>query len=214
LLNNKASAKLLCLLLITMIHPHSLNYHKTMMNKILLSLAFLFVLSGMSYAQSFRGPDKSAMDMAYFPDHFAHDRKEGQKAIIRVTYSRPMKNGREIFGSLESYGKVWRTGANEATEIKLYQDVTFGGKKIKAGAYSLFTIPGEKEWTIIFNKDLDYWGAYSYNEKNDVARITAPVTSLDTTVEAFTIQFEDKGSQQGAMWLAWDKTGVAVPFQY
>jgi hypothetical protein len=185
-----------------------------MMNKILLPLVFLFVLSGMSYAQSFRGPDKSAMDMAYFPDHFAHDRKEGQKAIIRVTYSRPMKNGREIFGSLEPYGKVWRTGANEATEIKLYQDVTFGGKKIKAGAYSLFTIPGEKEWTIIFNKDLDYWGAYSYNEKNDVARITAPVTSLDTTVEAFTIQFEDKGAQQGAMWLAWDQTGVAIPFQY
>ena len=185
-----------------------------MTKKILLPLAFLLVLSSLSYAQQFRGSDKSAMDMAYFPDNYAHDRKEGQKAIIRVTYSRPMKNGREIFGSLEPYGKVWRTGANEATEIKLYQDITLGGKKVKAGSYSLFTIPGEKEWTIILNKDLDYWGAYSYNEKNDVVRVTAPVTALNNTVEAFTIQFEDKGNNTGNMWLGWDKTGVAVPFQY
>jgi hypothetical protein len=66
------------------------------------------------------------------------------------------------------YGKVWRTGANEATEIKFYQDVDLGGKKVKAGSYSLFTIPGEKEWVGDLNTDLDYWGAYKYNEKNDV----------------------------------------------
>ncbi len=184
------------------------------MHKIVLSLVLLFMVSGLSYAQSFREVDKSSMDMAYFPDNFAHDRKAGEKAIIRVVYSRPMANGREIFGELVPYGEVWRTGANEATEIKLFQDVTFGGKKIKAGVYALFTQPGEKEWTIIFSKDLDYWGAYSYNDKNDVARITAPVTSLDNAVEAFTIQFEDKGSNRGVMWLAWDTTTVEVPFQY
>lgn len=184
------------------------------MNKTLLLLALLFVVSGLCYAQSFRGSDKSAMDMAYFPDNFAHDRKEGQKAIVRVSYSRPMKNGRTVFGELEPYGKVWRTGANEATEIKLYQPITFNGNKIKEGSYSLFTIPGEKEWTIILNSDLDYWGAYSYNEKNDVIRFTVPATALNNTVEAFTIQFEDKGNNQGAMWLAWDQTAVEVPFQY
>lgn len=191
----------------------SLKINITMPKTILL-FAFLFVVSSLSYAQSFRGTDKSSMDMAYFPDNFAHDRKEGEKAMIRVTYSRPMKNGRTVFGELEPYGKVWRTGANEATEIKLYEPITFNGKKIKAGSYSLFTIPGEKEWTIILNNDLDYWGAYKYNEKSDVIRFTVPVTDLNSTVEAFTIQFEDKGDNKGSMWLAWDQTAVEVPFQY
>ncbi len=103
------------------------------------------------------------------------------------------------------YGEVWRTGANEATEIQFYQDVTLGSKAVKAGTYSLFTIPGEKEWTIILNSDLDYWGAYTYNEKNDVLRVTAPTTNLNTLVENFTIQFD-----KGVMQLAWDKTLVKV----
>ncbi|MEJ7683236.1 MAG: DUF2911 domain-containing protein [Segetibacter sp.] len=150
--------------------------------------------------------------MAYFPDNFAHDRKPGEKAIVRVTYSRPKKNGREIFGKLVPYGKVWRTGANEATEIKFYQDVELGGKKVKAGSYALFTIPGEKEWTIILSNDLDYWGAYSYNDKNDVLRVTALPTELNSTVENFTIQFASKEEKQGVMKLAWEKTAVEVPF--
>ncbi len=105
-----------------------------------------------------------------------------------------------------------RTGANEATEIKFYQDVTLAGKKVKAGTYSLFTIPGEKEWIIILNNDLDYWGAYTYNQKNDVIRIKAPATDLATPVESFTIQFEKKGDKEGVMQFAWDKTLVNVPF--
>jgi len=164
-------------------------------------------------AQDFRGPDESPMDMAYYPDNFAHDRKPGDNAVIRVIYSRPKKNGREIFGKLVPYDKVWRTGANEATEIKFYQDVEFGGKKLKAGTYSLFTIPGKKEWTIILNSDLDYWGAYSYNDKNDVLRMSVPAMELNSTVENFTIQFENKGDKEGIMNLAWDKTVVKVPFK-
>lgn len=108
---------------------------------------------------------------------------------------------------------MWRAGANEATEIKFYQDVELSGKKVKAGTYALFTIPGEKEWTIILNSDLDYWGAYSYNDKNDVLRVSAPATQLNSTVENFTIQFESKGEKQGVMKLAWDKTLVEVPFK-
>jgi len=185
-----------------------------MIYKTLVPLILFFILSTTVYGQNFRGTDRSPMDMAYFPDNFAHDRKDGEKAIIRVTYSRPMKNGREISGGLLPHGKVWRTGANEAPEVKIYEDITLDGKKVKAGEYSLFTIPDENEWTIILNEDLDYWGAYSYNEKSDVIRVTVPVTELDNAVEAFTIQFEDKGDGQGVMWLAWDKTGVEVPFQY
>ncbi len=182
------------------------------MKRILFPAIFILLLSPVIYAQNFPGLDQSPLDMAYFPDNFAHDRKPGQSPIVRVIYSRPQTNGREIFGKLVPYGKVWRTGANEATEIKFYQDVELAGKKVKAGIYSLFTIPGEKEWTIILNSDLDYWGAYSYNPKNDVLRVTASASQLNTVIESFTIQFDTKGDQQGIMKLAWDKTLVEVPF--
>jgi hypothetical protein len=175
---------------------------------------FFLVCCFASQAQILGNVDKSPMDMAYFPHNFAHDRKEGDQALIRVTYSRPAKNARDIFGKLVPYGQVWRTGANEATEIKFYKDLEFGGKKVKAGTYALFTIPQEKEWVIILNKDLDYWGAYSYKEKNDVVRISAPTAPLNQTVENFTIQFEGKGEKQGVMKLAWDQTAVEIPFSY
>jgi hypothetical protein len=128
-----------------------------------------------------------------------------------VIYSRPAKGGRELMGKVVPYGKVWRAGANEASEIKFYQDVELAGKKVKAGTYALFTIPGEKEWTIILNSDLDR-GAYSYKEGNDVVRVNAPATTANTTVENFTIQMEKKGDRGGVMKLAWDQTVVEVPF--
>lgn len=182
-----------------------------------LTLLLFFVLSFLLtnvQAQSFRGLDKSPLDMAYFPDNFAHDREEGDQAIMRVIYSRPQKKNREIFGKKVAYGKVWRTGANEATEIKLYQDVSFEGKKLEKGVYALFTIPGEKEWTIIFNKDLDFWGAYRYNEGNDSLRVTAKASTSSGTTEAFTIQFEAEDDKKGVMNIAWDNTIVKVPFTY
>ena len=185
-----------------------------MMKKILLAFtATLFLVTDLQ-AQSFRKVDKSPLDYAYFPDHFAHDRKEGEKAIVRVTYSRPSKNDREVFGKLVPYDKVWRTGANENSEIKFYQDVEMAGKQVKAGTYSLFTIPREKEWTIILNNDLDYWGAFKYNEKNDVLRFTVPVSSLNEPLENFSIQFAVKGDKQAVMKLGWDKTVVEVPIKY
>ncbi|MEO6638131.1 MAG: DUF2911 domain-containing protein [Ginsengibacter sp.] len=181
------------------------------MKRIFFATLLLTLAGSMLQAQKFTEADKSAMDMAYYPNNFSHDRKPADKPIIRVVYSRPQKDGRDIFGALVPYDKVWRTGANEATEIKFYQDVMLAGKKVKAGTYSLFTIPGEKEWTIILSSDVDYWGAYSYNEKNDVLRLKAPASSIDTPVENFTIQFEKKGDKDGTMALAWDKTLVNVP---
>ncbi len=184
--------------------------------KKVLSIVWLFftVSSASVFGQGFQGTDKSPMDMAYFPDNFAHDRKGDEKAIIRVTYSRPAKNGREVFGKLIPYGKVWRTGANEATEIKIYQDVTVNGKALKAGTYSLFTIPGESEWTIIFNSDLDYWGSYSYKESSDVLRVTATAKKIGETIEAFSIQFAKAGNNGATMLIGWDKTVAEVPFQF
>jgi hypothetical protein len=184
------------------------------MKKLLFLSVCILALNNLCSAQSFAALDKSPMDRAYFPNNFAHDRKPGEKAIIRVTYSRPQMSGREIMGKLVPYGKVWRAGANEATEVKFYRDVELTGKQVKAGTYSLFTIPGEKEWTIILSSDLDYWGAYSYKEANDVLRVIGTTAPLDSVVESFTIQFDKKNDNQGIMKLAWDKTVVNVPFKY
>ncbi|MBV6641553.1 MAG: DUF2911 domain-containing protein [Cyclobacteriaceae bacterium] len=178
-------------------------------------LLFLFAgSSSMAFAQNFRGLDKSPMDAAYLPDNYAHDRDPGEKAVIKIYYSRPQKNDRDIFGSKVPYGKVWRLGANESAEFKAYQDITIGGKQLKAGTYSIFAIPEKDQWTIIFNSDLDYWGAYSYNEKNDVLRITSPVKPISADVEAFSIQFEEKGDNAAILRMAWDKTLVEIAVSF
>lgn len=184
------------------------------MKHIILILLISCSFSTLVHSQDFLSVDKSPMDVAYLPDNFAHDRKEGDKAIVKVYYSRPVKNGREVFGKMAPYDKVWRLGANEAVEFKAYQGLTIGGKKIKAGAYSMFAIPGETEWTIILNSDLDYWGAYGYQEKNDVVRFTVPSKSLAEVVEAFSIRFGDLGDNAAVMRIAWDQTMVEIPMKY
>ena len=182
-----------------------------MKNSLVIIAFVLFAWVGAS-AQGFRNVDKSPMDAAYFPDNFAHDRKGDEKALVRVLYSRPAKNGREIFGKLIPYGQVWRTGANENTEITFYQDATLQGKKIKAGTYSLFTIPNENEWVVILNKDLNYWGAYQYKEANDVARFTVTPKKSETVIENFSIQFP-KGPN-ALLRMGWDTTVIELPIQF
>ena len=190
------------------------------MKKISLLFALLcFTLVGAN-AQTFPSLDKSPMDMAYYPADYAHDRKFApakigtDKAMVRITYSRPAKNDREVFGKLVPYGKVWRIGANEAPEIKFYQDVTMGGKKIPAGTYALLTIPNENEWTIILSSDVDQWGAYSYNEGMDVARFTVPTQKTEKTLDNFAIQFAKKDAKTADMFMGWDNTMVAVPISF
>lgn len=187
------------------------------MKKATVFFGLLCLTIGTTNAQTFRGLDKTPMDMAYYPDDYAHDRKFApakigtDKAMVRITYNRPAKNGREIFGKLVPFDKVWRAGANEAPEIKFYQDVTVGGKKIPAGNYALLTIPTEKEWTVILSSDVDQWGAYSYNPALDVARVTAPVQKIETPLENFSIQFAKKDAKTATMYMGWDTTVVAVP---
>jgi hypothetical protein len=191
------------------------------MNKIILFSCIFALLALETNAQKLRGIDKSPMDMAYYPDNFAHDRKFAPKligdmpAIVRVIYSRPAKKEREIFGTkMVPYGEVWRLGANESTEIKFYQDVTIQGKTVKAGTYSLFAIPTATEWTLVLNKDLDFWGAYSYNAANDVLRVSVPTKKTDGVVEDFSIQIVNAGEKQATMKMAWDMTMVEVPIGF
>ncbi|MDO6598198.1 DUF2911 domain-containing protein [Oceanihabitans sp. 2_MG-2023] len=168
-------------------------------------MAFLMLFTFNLNAQDFTGLDKSPMDAAYFPS----SHKEANK-LIKVVYSRPQLKERSL-EKLAPNGKVWRTGANEAAEITLYKDMKLGNTLIKAGTYSLATIPGEKEWTIIINSDLNAWGSYSYKEANDVARISVPVGSSEKTIEAFSIAFNE--AKTGVdMYLGWDKVVVKVPF--
>jgi hypothetical protein len=188
------------------------------MRNLLLFIAL--VAATISNAQKFEALDESPMDMVYFPDNFSHDRKfdpkkiNGLPAIIKVIYSRPAKKDRVVFGKLVPYEKVWRAGANEATEIKFYQDVTIDNKVISAGTYTLFVIPNEKEWIIIFNKDLDHWGDYSYTEANDILRVAVPTKNVSKVIENFSIKFEMGKEKEALMLLGWDNTVVVLPIQY
>lgn len=172
------------------------------MKKILVLLVVM--LSGLTInAQNFKGLDKSPMDIAAFPKSHKNPNK-----IAKVTYSRPQLKGRTV-NTLAPAGKVWRTGANEAAEITFYKDVVFGGEKVKAGTYSLFTIPGEKEWTVILSKDLNVWGAYSYNQKNDIVRTSAKVTKNEKSLEAFSITFDKEMN----LYMGWDTVLVTLPIE-
>lgn len=162
------------------------------MKKILLMLTILATTSSMVFSQATQSPRVTA---------------EGKN--VKVSYGQPSKRDRVIFGKLVPYGEVWRTGANEATEITFEKDGTFGGKPVKAGTYSLFTIPGEKEWTFILNSELKQWGAYKYNEikGKDVLQVKAPATTISgAPVEKLTITLPN-----GKLVLEWDKTKVEVP---
>lgn len=132
-------------------------------------------------------------------------------ANIKVTYGRPYKKGRDIFGGLEKYGKVWRTGADEATEITFAKDGTFGGKPVKAGTYTLFTIPGESDWTVILNSELKQWGAFGYDKikDKDVLKVTVPAKKTPAPVEQLTISLPPNN-----LVIAWDNTEVAVPYKF
>ncbi|GAB4240274.1 MAG: DUF2911 domain-containing protein [Ekhidna sp.] len=163
--------------------------------KLLAILSMALLVSFSTFAQK----DKSKR-----PSPPAQVSKEVNGTKITIDYSQPSKKGRKIFGGLEKYGKVWRTGANETSWIEVSDAVKVEGESLPAGKYGLFTIPGEEEWTIIFNKKWDGWGAYEYNESDDVLRVTVPAKTVDEVVEVFTINIEDNGD----VILAWDQTQV------
>jgi hypothetical protein len=129
---------------------------------------------------------------------------------ISVTYSRPGAKNRVVFGELVPFGKVWRTGANKATAVTFSTDVNLGGKDVKAGTYSLFTIPNSAEWTVILNSNTELWGAGKYDEAKDVARFTIKPTILNDIVETFTIDFSHLVGSDGHMNLSWENTRVAI----
>jgi hypothetical protein len=129
---------------------------------------------------------------------------------ITLNYSRPNVKGRKIFGAMEPYGSVWRTGANSATIISFTEPVKIDGKELAAGEYGLFTIPGKDEWTVIFNKGAKQWGAYEYKESDDALRVKVKASKLKDKVETFTIQFADVYPTAAKLQLMWENTAVSV----
>jgi hypothetical protein len=158
--------------------------------------------------------DKSPMDMSYYPASYPVLKiqdKATEPILARVLYSRPSKNGRRIFGDLVEYGKVWRLGANEATEIEFFQNVKIGKTKVKKGRYTIYCIPYADKWTIIINKETDSWGAFKYDEKKDVARIDVPVQKKAEAIEYFAMAFE-KSTIGINLIIAWDDVKIEMPF--
>jgi len=125
-------------------------------------------------------------------------------AKTTIVYCRPSARGRKMIGGKEPFGTVWRTGANAATTIEFDKPVKVEGKDLPAGKYALFTIPGESEWTIIFNKVVEQWGAYDYKESADALRVNVPATKTDQFVETFTITPE-----KDQISLKWENYAVA-----
>lgn len=177
------------------------------------NLVFLFSLifcvnltSDTIYAQSFPEMNESPMDLA-----LARPYKNGNP-LARVIYSRPQKKGRSIFGGLVPYGQIWRTGANEATELTVYIPLRFGSSILKPGAYTLYTIPKKDSWTIIINSDTNVWGAFSYKEEKDIERIEVPTHQAAASIESLSMIF--KPEKDGTtLLIGWESIYVEIPFK-
>ncbi len=175
------------------------------------ALLIFFIISSVlafqnTQAQSFPEMDASPMDLAMArPD-------KKSPPLARVIYSRPQKKGRDIFGGLVPYGEVWRTGANEATELDIYTPLKLGKTLLKPGTYTIYTIPDKENWTVIINSDTNVWGAFSYKKEKDVARITVPCLQAAAPIESLSMIFKTD-SKGTTLMIGWDDHYVEIPFK-
>jgi hypothetical protein len=188
----------------------------------LLSMILVFVALGFTAAaqngSKLPALDKSPMDMSYYPVNYPVLRIQPNKVteplIARVIYSRPSKSGRKVFGELVEDGKIWRLGANEATEIEFYRDVKVGGKTVKKGRYTMYALESSAKWTVIINKDTDVWGAFKYDANKDVVRVDCPVTKTADVTESFTMVFEKVTDKSINLIMDWDEVMVKMPISW
>jgi len=168
----------------------------------ILILAFSSFLSFESTAQQFNDMDKNPHDIVYY--------RPGEEGTpqIKVIYGRPKAKDEKVFGTQVPFGKIWNTGSNESTEIRFYCDVMFGNKFVKAGKYSLYTIPNENYWIVILNGKTDTYGAHFYDPKFNIATIEVPAMK-GQSLENFSIGFSSRNGTQ--MVLAWADTRVKIP---
>ncbi|HSC52536.1 MAG TPA: DUF2911 domain-containing protein [Phnomibacter sp.] len=172
------------------------------MKKTVIAACLLMSIAFVSNAQALKTPAPSTTQTI---------KQEFGLGTIELSYSRPSAKGRVVMGDLVPYGKVWRTGANSATTLTFSDDVTIGGKLLKAGKYGLLSIPDAKEWTLIITKDLNITSPSAYNEANDVVRVKSAVTSTGMKVETFTMQFANVANSTIDLVLRWENAMVALP---
>jgi hypothetical protein len=159
--------------------------------------------------------DVSPMDMSYYPVDYPKlkmAKKITTPPLARVVYSRPHLQGRHIFHEVLKYEEPWRLGANEATELDLFTDVTIQNKKVKAGRYIIYSIPHKDNWTIVLNSNIDSWGLEPDPAK-DIAKFMVPVLKTNNSLEFFTIVFEKKETFVELI-MAWDDTEVRLPISF
>lgn len=191
----------------------SANFKFHFMKLFIRFLLFTFlVVAAFSCEQGPEIPEETAADERRSPiviSAINHD-----DTYIKVVYGQPYKRGRDIFGGLEPYGEVWRTGANEATEITFTSDIEMDGHPIEAGTYALFTIPEPDVWTVILNTDLGQWGAFTYNPEFDYLRFQVEPGPTEEITEALTIIFEEAENDSTSLSIAWDTTRVDIPIYF
>lgn len=159
--------------------------------------------------------DRSVMDMSYFPQDYPQLKMAGKakgEPVVRVIYSRPHKDLRTIFGDVVQYDAPWRLGANEATEIEFFRNVSIHGKTIPAGRYVLYAIPGKEQWQLIFNSDLFTWGL-RINQQKDLYKFTVPARRTSIPMQIFSMQF-GKTAEGAELTIAWDTVLVSLPINF
>ena len=159
--------------------------------------------------------DKSPLDMSYYPDEYPQLKMSGkakEPIIARVIYSRPKKEGRVIFGDVVKYGSRWRLGANEASEIEFFKDVTIQNTLVKKNRYIIYCVPHETKWTIILNNDLFAWGL-KIDSSKDAYKFDIPVTKTHYPMEYFTMGFEKKDTGINLV-MSWDTIKSMLPISY
>ncbi len=163
-------------------------------------------------ANPYSPTDVSPLDISYFPPDYPvlkMSNPETGPPVARVIYSRPHRQGRNIFGNLLQYNQPWRLGANEATEIEFFQPVLIQNKKIKKGSYIIYCIPQQTLWTIILNNSIYSWGL-KIDPKKDVYTFEVPVQELEKPIEYFTLVFQPAANGANLI-MAWDKVQVRLP---
>ena len=170
-----------------------------MQKQIALVTGLIFLLSVFAACQSKPSPPASATcDL-------------GGGKTIKTDYSSPRMKGRKIYGDLVPFGKVWRTGANEATTFVTSGDVVVGGKSVPAGSYTIFTVPNADKWTLIINKETGQFHL-NYNSALDFGRTKMNLKHLDAPVETFRVDLRSEGGNKGTLALVWENTEASIPF--
>ena len=169
-----------------------------------LLILILLATASMTQAQDFKGLDKSPMDRVFYPA----SKRVTDKAVV-ITYSRPQLRGRNLEDVVPTY-KIWRTGANEATEIRLNKSIKLGETVIKAGTYTMYSYPKDESLEIIINSATNVWGAYGYDKSKDVARFEVPLMDSTQYIESFSFAFSGK-EKNAILHAGWGNVRVEIP---